>query len=147
MMSFAATYRALLAWGLVLVFASMAYARDTRIDPEFIASRATAIVHRIVQGLAEGDYSLYTQDFSKSLKDAQSREGFLDLQRKLQKFLGKFQSMEYLGFYEQYGGIITIFKARFSKEKEDVVIKLVLDAKKADPQVTGLWFDSPSLEK
>jgi len=146
-MACVSNHRALLAWVLVLVFAGMSSARETRNDPDFVASRATAIVHRIVQGLSEGDYSLYTQDFSKSMKEAQTRDGFLDLQRKLQKFLGKFQSVEYLGFYEQYGGIITLFKARFSKEKEDVLIKLVLDGKKADPQVTGLWFDSPSLEK
>lgn len=142
-----ATYKALMAWTLVLVSVGSLSALEGRRDPDFIASRATAIVHRILQGISEGDYSLYTKDFSKSMKDSQTRDGFLDVQRNLQKSLGKFQSVEYVGFYEQYGGIITLFKARFSKEKEDVLIRLVLDGKKADPQVTGLWFDSPSLEK
>ena len=45
------------------------------------------------------------------MKKAQSRETFLDLQKRLQKKLGKFKSMEYLGYYEQYGKIITLFKA------------------------------------
>ena len=55
--------------------------------------------------------------------------------------------MEYLGFYEQYGKIITLFKARFTKEKEDVLIKLVFDSKEREPLIDGLWFDSPSLVK
>jgi len=142
-----AAHRALTAWTLVLLSAGALCALDTKRDPDLIASRATAIVHRIMQGISEGDYSLYTQDFAKVMKDSQTREGFLEVQRNLQKTLGKFQSVEYLGFYEQYGGIITLFKSRFSKEKEDVLIKLVLDGKKAGLQVTGLWFDSPALEK
>jgi hypothetical protein len=146
-MSLGTSRKALCAVGLVLVLAGIASAKESKIDPDFVASRATAVVHRIVQGLSEGDYSLFTQDFSKAMKDAQTRDSFLELQRKLQKSLGKFQSLEYLGYYEQYGGIITLFKARFRKEKEDVLIKVVLDGKKAEPQVTGLWFESPSLEK
>ena len=132
---------------LLLTSAGTLSALEGKRDPDVIAGRATAIMHRVLQGISEGDYSLYTQDFSKSMKDSQNREAFLQVQRNLQKSVGKFQSLEYLGFYEQYSGIITLFKARFSKEREDVLIKLVIDGKRSDPQVTGLWFDSPSLEK
>ena len=132
---------------LLLMSVGTLNALDSKKDPDFVAARATAIMHRIMQGISEGDYSLYTQDFSKTMKDSQNRESFLQVQRNLQKSVGKFQSIEYLGFYEQYQGIITLFKARFSKEKEDVLIKLVLDGKRSEPQVTGLWFDSPALEK
>ena len=81
------------------------------------------------------------------MKQSQTRENFLDLQRSLQKAVGKFQSLEYLGFYSQYGNLITLFKARFSKDKDDVLIRLVMEGYGDDSKITGLWFDSPALEK
>jgi len=116
-------------------------------DSEQIKDQATAALERIMQAISEGDYVLYTRDFSKQMKDSQGREPFLQLQSNLQRSLGKFKSVQYLGSYVQYGSTIALFKARFSKEKEDVLIRLVLNRKKSPPHITGLWFDSPALEK
>ena len=108
---------------------------------------ATRLLQGVIKGISDGDYAQYTSRFAPVMKKAQSRETFLDLQKRLQKRLGKFKSMEYLGHYEQYGKIITLFKARFTKAKEDVLIKLVFDSKEREPLIDGLWFDSPSLVK
>jgi hypothetical protein len=138
----------LLALVLILSwFPCVIQAAEAAGDSEQIKEQATAALERIMRAISEGDYVLYTRDFSKRMKDSQDRESFLQLQSKLQRSLGKFKSMEYLGSYVQYGGTITLFKARFSKEKEDVLIKLVVNPKKSPPQITGLWFDSPALEK
>ncbi len=118
---------------------------DPTQSPENLKAQATEILQGVIEGLLEGDYSLYTSRFSDNMKKGVSREAFLDLQKNLQKKLGKFKSMEYLGFYVQYGNVVTLFKARFSKEREDVLIKLVLDVKKSAPVVAGLWLDAPSL--
>jgi len=99
-----------------------------------------------MEGVTEGDYEKYTKDFSDTMRKSTDRESFLQLQSNLRKTLGKFQSMEYLGFYVQEKQLIALFKARFSKEKDDVLVNLVLDGHKA-PKVTGLWFDAPSLRK
>jgi len=112
---------------------------------ESIKSHATDIVKEIIEGLSEGDYTRYTSHFSDVMRKAQSREAFLELQKNLQKKLGAVRSVEYIGHYRQYGGTVTLFKARYSKEPEDVIIKLVLDRDKSSPMVTGLWLDSPRL--
>jgi len=116
-------------------------------DPEQIKIRATTLIEDIIQGISDGDYSLYSRHFSKPMKESQTRENFLELQRSLQKAIGKFQSLQYLGFYAQHGNLITLFKARFSKDKDDVLIRLVMEGYGADSKATGLWFDSPALEK
>jgi hypothetical protein len=116
-------------------------------DPEQIKIRATTLIEDIIQGISDGDYSLYSRHFSKPMKESQTRENFLELQRSLQKTIGKFQSLQYLGYYAQHGNLITLFKARFSKDKDDVLIRLVMEGYGADSKVTGLWFDSPALEK
>jgi hypothetical protein len=132
---------------LIALSCPAAHAATINIDPEHIKSRATKLIEEIIQGISEGDYGLYSQHFSKPMKESQTRENFLELQRSLQKSIGKFQSLEYLGFYSQYGNLITLFKARFSRDKDDVLIRLVLESYGADAKVTGLWFDSPALEK
>jgi hypothetical protein len=116
-------------------------------DPEQIRTRATMLIEEIIQGISEGDYVLYSRQFSQPMKESQTRENFLELQRSLQKAIGKFQSLQYLGFYAQHGNLITLFKARFSKDKDDVLIRLVIKGSATDSKVTGLWFDSPALEK
>jgi hypothetical protein len=114
-------------------------------DP--IKMEAAEALQRIIKGIYEGDYELFTSRFSPALKKAQDREAFLQLQKSFQKKLGKFVSMEYLGFYEQYNSTIALFKARFTKEKDDVLIRLVLDKPGSNPTLTGLWFDSLSIAR
>ncbi len=115
-------------------------------DPALVETQATEIVRNIVQGITEGDYQKYTRDFSDAMRKSSDHESFLQLQSNLRKHVGKFKSMAYIGFYSQEGFLITLFKARFSKEKDDVLVNLVLDRHK-DPKVTGLWFEAPSLRK
>jgi hypothetical protein len=109
--------------------------------------QATSIMRQIIRGVSEGDYAMFNRHFSKVMKASQPREHFLLLQKGIQKSLGKFKSLDYLGYYVQGGNRITLFKARFSKEKDDVLVRLVLDGKGSEPKVNGLWFDAPSLEK
>ena len=110
-------------------------------------TKAAIILENIIEGLAQGDYNLYTKNFSGILKESLDRESFLKLQKDIQKSLGKFKNSEYLGYYVQFGSVITLFKARFAKEKDDVLVKLILDGAGDNPKVTGLWLDSPALEK
>jgi hypothetical protein len=127
---------------------SHAWAATVNVDDlDQIRTRATMLIEEIIQGISEGDYALYSRQFSKPMKESQTRENFLELQRSLQKAIGKFQSLQYLGFYSQHGNLVALFKARFSKDKDDVLIRLVMEGYSADAKVTGLWFDSPALEK
>ena len=132
---------------LLLSAAGPRQAPEKEEQADRIMIEATGLLEEIIKGISEGDYHRYTSRFSPVMKKAQSRETFLELQKRLQKKLGRFKSMEYLGYYVQYGKIITLFKARFSKEKEDVLIKLVINSKERNPLIAGLWFDSPSLAK
>jgi len=119
---------------------------DANADRDFDFSiRATSILSGIMEGLSEGDYDKFTRDFSSKMRQSQNREGFLQLQRSIQKSLGKLRSIDFMGSYNQQGAVVTLFKARFSKDKDDVLVKLVLDGQ-SKSKVTGLWFDSPALE-
>jgi hypothetical protein len=122
-------------------------APDSPPTGDTLAAEAPDVLNGIMNGLAEGDYDLYSRDFSQTLRREISREDFLTLQRKIQKRLGKMKILDRLGHYVQQGEVIVLFKARFGKERDDVVIKVVLDGKQPGPVVTGLWFDCPALAK
>jgi hypothetical protein len=114
-------------------------------DPGKIEIQANEIVRGIIKGVGEGDYEKYIEHFSEAMKKASTREAFLQVQGNIRKKLGKIQSLDYLGSYVQEGNVIALFKARFSKEKDDVLIKVVLEKSKSILKVVGLWFDAPSL--
>lgn len=131
---------------LLTTFAGALPALAARPGANGIKAQAVIALEEIIRGLSEGDYDLYSKRFSQAMRAAQTREIFLELQKNIQKNLGKFQSMEYIGFLSQHNNAIVIFKARFSKERDDVEIRLVLE-ERDNPRVTGLWFDSPALNK
>jgi hypothetical protein len=128
----------LFAVAFLCIALSNASSQSPSFDP-----RAT--LENIIAGIYEGDYAKYSMDFSPAMKQAQDRESLMQLQRKLQKTLGKLDSLEYFGHYRQYGNIVHLFKARFSKEKDDVLIKLVAENDSSDAKISGLWLDAPSL--
>jgi hypothetical protein len=119
--------------------------RETQVAPDNVREISSEILKTIVDALSEGDYSLYGSRFSSEVRKVRTMDAFLELQQRLRKKLGKFKSVEYLGFYLQAGSVVTLFKARFSKDQDDVLIKLVLEGNKTTPLATGLWFDSPRL--
>ncbi len=133
---------------LLSTLGASSYARSETRDISPATPRAsTEILHNIFDGLAQGDFAKYSKDFAPDMKASQTREAFLTLQKRIQTALGKLKSLRYLGSYSQGGNVIELFKANFTKQKDDVLIKLVLDGKKPKPLVTGLWLDSPALEK
>lgn|GEM_PF-611399 len=146
--------RGLFVWLILASFLCVSLQLDyghaeSETDDTVVSAKPTPleILRNIFAGLAQGDFSKYSRDFTQQMKASQTREAFLTLQKKVQSTLGKLKSLHYLGTYTQRGNLINLFKANFTKEKDDVLIKLVLDAKRSKPLVTGLWLDSPALEK
>jgi hypothetical protein len=136
---------ALLLLSIQLTFS---YAWSQTTDSRAAVARAsTEVLQNILDGIAQGDFAKYSKDFAPDMKASQTREAFLALQKKIQSALGRLKSLHYLGSYSQGGNVIQLFKANFTKHRDDVLIKLVLEAKKSKPLVTGLWLDSPALEK
>lgn len=130
-----------------LFFPTSGPCADTKINPGLIETESRNCVVSILEGLARGDYVAYSSNFSEQMKKAHTREDFLALQKRILKFLGKSLTLDYLGYYVQRGSVITLFRGRFSKDKDDVLIKLVLESRGGTLTVSGIWFDTPALER
>ncbi|MFH1115554.1 MAG: hypothetical protein V1792_16725 [Pseudomonadota bacterium] len=127
--------------------ASSPAAKTTALAAEQTQVYATKMLNEIIEGISEGDYNKYTRNLSPEMRKFQTRQVFLELQKKLQKNLGKLQSLTYLGFYDQLGKRLGLFKARFEKDKDDALITIVLEVQEKEPKAGGLWFDAPALER
>lgn len=55
---------------------------------------ATALAENAMQGLKNGDYAVWTRDWSAAMKGAIDEEGFLAYRRQLTEDMGAYQSLE-----------------------------------------------------
>jgi len=107
---------------------------------EEVTAIAEPILDNILQAFEQNDYIKYAKDFDDTLKESISDKKFVEVNQYFQDSLGNYQSREFLGFFVKGKMSVVLWKARYDKSEDDVVIKLVL-SKRADKYlVTGLWF-------
>lgn len=131
---------------LVHAAAGLSYSQAA-LSEDTIKATASSEMKGIFEGLVTKNYELYSKNFSEPMKQSQDPESFIKLCEKFDGSLGQFKSFEYLGFYVEDRYTIALFKAKFSKIDDDVLVRLVLDLSKPKDQVMGLWFDSTKLAK
>jgi hypothetical protein len=126
----------LLTWGAALPAAADFIGQD---NPQ-VQAVADPILDGILQGFKEGDYDLYSQYFDDTLKDVISKKKFLQTRSSILKSIGEYQSRSYLGFLQKGKTTVVLWKGRFAKSADDVLIKLVLSRRGDQTKVLGLWF-------
>ena len=126
----------LLTWGAALPAAADFIGQD---NPQ-VQAVADPILDGILQGFKEGDYDLYSQYFDDTLKDVISKKKFLQTRNSILKSIGEYQSRSYLGFLQKGKTTVVLWKGRFAKSADDVLIKLVLSRRGDQTKVLGLWF-------
>ncbi|MFZ2658022.1 MAG: hypothetical protein WAX69_24030 [Victivallales bacterium] len=87
---------------------------------------ADAIVDRMLNGINKDDYALYSSNFYKGLKDQIKEKDFKTLNDDLKKQLGDYKSKTYLGMLNKPLIDIFIWKSKFTKTDEDVLIRIFL---------------------
>jgi hypothetical protein len=101
---------------------------------------AEPMLDTILDGFATNDYAQYSKDFDPTLKETLSEKRFFDVDRQIEASIGNFASRRYLGFLTKGKMTVILWKARFDKSEDDVLIKLVVSKRGETYLVTGLWF-------
>ena len=118
---------------------------QTKLGDDQIRQIATDKITSIMKSIESQNYDQYSKDFSDKMKAAQKPDEFKSLCNKIDSSLGKLDSVNFIGFYVHGTDTVTLFKAKYSKTGDDVLVRLVLDLNSPKEQVVGLWFDSPKL--
>lgn len=124
----------------VVVVSISAYAEVIGKTDEEVRIIAESILDGILEGFKEDDYVKYSKDFDGMLKDSISEKKFLETDCQIQSSIGNYLSKEYLGFLTKGQMTLVLWKGRFDKSEDDVLIKLVVSKRNDKFLVTGLWF-------
>ena len=132
----------LLALGMILFLVSSpaVLAEVIGETDEEVAAIAEPILDNLLESFSQNNYAQYCRDFDETLKESISEKKFLETDRYFEETLGDYQSREYLGFLAKGKMSLVLWKARYNKSKDDVLIKLVLSKRGDTYFVTGLWF-------
>jgi ABC-type oligopeptide transport system substrate-binding subunit len=99
--------------------------RPTLTEAEKI-NLAESILERMMKGINKEDYSLYSGNFFKGLKDQFPEKGFKEFRNELKKDMGEYKSRMYLGALNKKLVDVFIWKAKFSNSEDDCLIRLTL---------------------
>jgi len=98
------------------------------------------LLDNILDGIMTKDYAKYSRDFEDTMKEVVTQEAFLKSNRQIQNRIGSYKSRTYLGFLKKGNMTLVLWKGKFDKTEDDVLIKLVVSKRKGRYLVTGLWF-------
>lgn len=121
----------------------------TKIDVNKVREFADPIVENLLISRNEKDYERYSKDFSDEMKRVVTKEKFLESINLIEGKIGKYivGSKELYSAIKQKNYIIVTYKAKFTNETSDVIIRIVFEEINGEMKVSGEWFDSPKLRK
>ena len=99
--------------------------RPTLTEAEKI-NLAEAMVDRMLKGINKDDYALYSGNFFKGLKDQVKEKDFKALNDDLKKQIGEYKSRKFMDILNKKLVDIFLWKAKFTKTDEDVLVRLFL---------------------
>lgn len=99
--------------------------RPTLSEDEKIAL-AEPIVDGMLKGVNKDNYALYVGNFYKGLKEQVKEKDFKTLNDDLKKQVGEYKSRKFIGMLNKKLVDIFVWKAKFTKTDEDVMIRLFL---------------------
>lgn len=78
----------------------------------------------VINGLDSGNYEMYVMDFTDESKKSFTNEIFQDAHKAVDSHLGKIKTKQYLGSYQKNEYWVLLWKAKYSKANEDILLEL-----------------------
>jgi len=106
---------------------------------------ASEITEGILNAINSDDYDKYSEFFTQEMKDKVPEPTARQLNSVIKLEIGTYESKEFwkTEIAGQYTAVY--YKARFTNEPDDVIVKVVFQKSGGKVYVAGLWLDSPKL--
>ena len=125
---------------VIVSFITPVFAVERAKTTQEIKTVADPLLDNILDGFKYDKYTQYSRDFDPALKVAGSRTKFFKVSRHIRTSLGNYLHREYMGSLLKGDMIVVLWKGKFDKTKNDVLIKLVIKKQGGRYVVTGLWL-------
>ena len=129
----------------VVIFAGCV--EKNQVDVDQTRKYADPITENILLGMSENDYSKYSDHFDQTMKNAMPEAVFNETNTLIKSKIGDYISKQFWKVESKDQYTIVYYKARFTEEPEDVIVKVVFQEIMEEMEVSGLWLDSPKLRE
>ncbi len=117
-------------------------------EPEYGEPKyAGPMTEGILTGMNRGDYTQFSKDFDRPMRDALPEANFIELRNIIKPLIGDYVSKEFWTVEEQEEQTIVRYNARYTEETADVIVTVSFQEIEGQIYVSGVWFDSPKLRK
>jgi PBP1b-binding outer membrane lipoprotein LpoB len=117
----------------------------TDAEKDSVETLAEPIAETILQSFSTKDYTAFSQDFDSKMLSALPQGQFESLAASFEQKLGAYQSKEVQQVTNAGDFYSVIYNLTFTKAQK-VTFRLVIT--KSEPhEVSGIWFNSPELQK
>jgi len=118
-----------------------------QVDVAQVREYADPITENILLGMNEGNYTKYSEHFDQTMKNAMPEAVFNETNAIIKLKIGDYVSTEFWKVESKDQFTIAYYKAKFTQEPEDVIVKVVFQEIVGEMNVSGLWLDSPKLRE
>lgn len=126
---------------LSVVIGGLAACSNTIPEPEY----ARQMTESTAQGMSDGDYAAFTQYLTPEIKAALTEEDFNQVSQQIRDAIGEYIDMEFWKAQPSGEDTLVQYKARYTDEPEDVIIKALFTEIEGEIYISGFLFDSPKL--
>lgn len=126
---------------VLFIIAALAAGCGSASEPDY----ANDIAENILTAINTDNYPQYSEFFTDEMKDKMPEAVVREINSVIKLEIGNYESKEY--WKTQNAGLYTtvFYRARFTNEPEDVIVKVVFQKINSKIYVAGLWLDSPRL--
>lgn len=141
------TKKILCFFALILILAmNVGCSTKQNVSVEFQSS-VDAMTEGMLQGFNADNYTKFSEYFDQKMKGSFSEEKFETVNRDIKEKIGNYISKEFVAAENKDEYKIFIYKGKFDKESNDVIIRTVVSDNDGSLRVSGFWLDSPNLRK
>lgn len=106
---------------------------------------ANPITEDMLLAMNEDDYPRFSRDFDEQMKTSLNEAQYKNTIRPIKAKIGSYLSKEFISTENKDGYTVVLYKARFSQEPGDVIVRSVFSDKNGKKYISGFWLDSPKL--
>jgi hypothetical protein len=110
-------------------------------EPEY----ANQMTESALQGVNNGDYAKFTEYFSPLSKALITEVAFSEKCQQVKSIIGDYIDKEFWKTGTEEGYTVVYYKARFSEEPEDVLVRVYFEEKDGGMYISDFELSSPKL--
>lgn len=112
---------------------------------EEVKQYADPITENILVAMNEDNYSRFSQDFDEKMKNGLDETTYYNTIPGMKSKIGQYISKELVSAEKKDQFVVVTYKAKFSEEAGDVIVRSVFSDENGKKYISGFWMDSKKL--